>query len=392
MDIDQHQSDPALASSAASSAASANASPDTPPTAPPAASSTAAPPDPKSGSSLAKALSLLALLVAAAALALVVWLWFDGRNQVNVLTQELSKRLAQSDGASREARVIADQSRESARSAENKLGLVENKLADSQNQQVALEALYQELSRNRDDWTLAEVEQILLIASQQLQLAGNVKAALLALQAADSRLQRIDQPQLAPLRKVIDRDMENLKAAPYPDVVGISVRLDNLAAAVDSLPLGQEARLPVQSEAGGNASPPGAPAAQGIENAQNRVLQVLRGAWNEFRQLVRIARVDQPLAPLLSPNEAFFLRENLRLRLLSARLALLARDEVSFEADLKAAHEWLTRYFDNGDKAVTNALASIGQLLEADIAIELPAISESLEAVRNYKLARDPAQ
>ena len=125
---------------------------------------------------------------------------------------------------------------------------------------------------------------------------------------------------------------------------------------------------------------------------QNRVLQVLRGVWNEFKQLVRIERVDQPLAPLLSPSEVFFLRENLRLRLLSARLALLARDEVSFEADLKAAREWLTRYFDTGDKTVTNALASVGQLLEADIAIELPTISESLEAVRNYKLMRDPAQ
>ncbi|MBA2351437.1 MAG: uroporphyrinogen-III C-methyltransferase [Burkholderiales bacterium] len=375
------QADPALVSPDASQTAAPEATP------PPIAASVSPPPDPKPGNHVAKALSLLALLVSLGALALAVWLWFDGRNQANVLTQELSRRLAQSDSASTEARLIADQSRESARSAETKLGLIESKLAESQNQQVALEALYQELSRNRDDWTLAEVEQILLIASQQLQLAGNVKAALLALQAADSRLQRMDQPHLAPLRKVIDRDIENLKAAPYPDVVGISVRLDNLAAAVDGLPLAQEARLPESSQAGGNDAP-----TRGIENVQNRVMQVLRGAWNEFKQLVRIERVDQPLPPLLSPNEAFFLRENLRLRLLSARLALLARDEVSFEADLKAASGWLTRYFDPGDKAVSNALAGIAQLLEADIAIELPAISESLEAVRNYTLARDPAQ
>lgn len=372
MDIDQ-EADPASASP-----------PDTPP---PVSTPVSSAPSARGAS---KTISLLAILLSAVALALAVWLWFDGRDQVNALTQELSRRLAQSDSASGEARLVADQSRESARAAENKLGSVESKLAESQNQQVALEALYQELSRNRDDWTLAEVEQILLIASQQLQLAGNVKAALLALQAADTRLQRIDQPQLAPLRKVIDKDIENLKSLPYPDIVGISVRLDNLAAAVDALPLSSDARVPAPNDTVDSTNAEGA--TQNAESAQNRVLRVLRSAWEEFRQLVRIERVDQPLPPLLSPGEAFFLRENLRLRLLSARLALLARDKVSFEADLNAARDWLNRYFDTGHKTVNNAIATLGQLLEAEIAIQLPTISDSLDAVRNYKLARDPAQ
>ena len=119
---------------------------------------------------------------------------------------------------------------------------------------LALEALYQELTRNRDEATLEEVEQLLLIANQQLQLAGNVKAALIAMQEADARLQRIDRPQLTPLRKILSKDMDLLKAAPYVDTVGISVRLDNLAAAVDQLPLAMELRprkraLPVREPA-----------------------------------------------------------------------------------------------------------------------------------------------
>ena len=86
---------------------------------------------------------------------------------------------------------------------DTKLSLLEAKLAESQNQQLAMEALYQELTRTRDEATLEEVEQLLLIANQQLQLANNVKAALIAMQEADARLQRIDRPQLSSLRKVL---------------------------------------------------------------------------------------------------------------------------------------------------------------------------------------------
>ena len=128
--------------------------------------------------------------------------------------------------------------------AQVKIGVLENKLAESQSQQIALESLYQELSRNRDEWAFADVEQLLQMAGQQLQLAGNVRGALIALQNADMRLQRMERPQLAPLRKAINRDIERLKALPYVDTVGLSVRLDNIIAAVDTLPLAMEARPP----------------------------------------------------------------------------------------------------------------------------------------------------
>lgn len=319
-----------------------------------------------------------AVVVAVAALVILGWQWYDSRSQIAALQQELAKRLAEADSRGKETRALAVQTQEAVREAQIKLGLLESKLAESQNQQVALEALYQELSRNRDESALAEVEQILLIASQQLQLAGNVKAALIALQNADNRLQRIDRPQLTPLRKVINRDIERLKAAPYVDTVGISVRLDNLIAAVDALPLAMEMR-PEEKKSAATQKPA----------SENFWARAGREAWGEIKQLVRIQNMQRPEMPLLTPAQTFFLRENLKLRLLSARLALLARDEVSFRADLKAASGWINRYYDGNTQAIVNVLGTLKQLQDSNISIELPSISASLDAVRNLRLARD---
>ena len=267
---------------------------------------------------------------------------------------------------------------EAGRRTETKLGLLESRLAESQNQQLALEALYQELTRNRDEATLEEVEQLLLIANQQLQLASNVKAALIAMQEADARLQRLDRPQLSSLRKVLSTDMDLLKAAPYVDTVGVSIRLDNLAGSVDALPLAMELRPP---ELGSSQSP--------IPVTENIWLRFLHEAWEDIKRLVRIQHMDKPDIALLSPSQAYFLRENLKLRLLSARHALLARDGTSFKADIDASMDWIGRYYDSSSKSVVNMLETLHQLRESEVGIELPRISASLDAVRNYRLARD---
>ena len=91
---------------------------------------------------------------------------------------------------------------------------------------------------------MSEVEQILVLASQQLSLGGNVQAALAGVQVADGKLARLDRPQLAPLRRALARDMDRLKAVPYVDVAGISIKLDQLTATIDALPLAKDERLP----------------------------------------------------------------------------------------------------------------------------------------------------
>lgn len=318
----------------------------------------------------------LALLIALGALALSGWQWHDSRGRMEAIRQELAKKLAEADTQARESRLVAGQMREAVREAQVKIGVLENKLAESQNQQIALEALYQELSRNRDEWAFAEIEQSLQLASQQLQLAGNVKGALIALANADMRLQRMERPQLAPLRKAVNRDIERLKALPYVDTVGISVRLDNIIAAIDTLPLAMEVR-PLPEAAAAVAAHP-------EDNAWKRLL---REAWDELKQLVRIQHMDQPDVPLLAPTQSFYLRENLKLRLLGARLALLTRDQTSYKADLQAARDWLGKYYDANDKSVATVLATLRTLHESEISIEMPDISATLEALRNYRTA-----
>jgi uroporphyrin-3 C-methyltransferase len=319
--------------------------------------------------------SVLAV-AAGAGLALLLLLWVYTYNRINDLQSELVRELAQSGEYGKESRQTAAQAQQAVRDLDFKLGMLESRLSETQNQRLALEALYLELSRSRDERVLAEVEQILLAGSQQLQLAGNLKAALIALESADSRLQRADSAQFTGLRRAIARDIERLKSAPFVDVVGMSVKLDTLAHQVDGMSLSMYER-----PAGQPAAP--APVHEAV------LVRVAREAWQDLQSLVRIQRVDSDEVPLVSPSQQFFLRENLRLRLLSARIALLARDESAFKADVRSAQDWLGRYFDVRDKQVNGALASLRQLSDMQVSIDLPGALESMDAVRNQKLVRE---
>src|ERR687895_1559612 len=185
---------------------------------------------------------LLLLIAIALALGVATLFWLDARSRIGATQEELARRLRDIEANAGEARSIARQSQEAVREAHVKVAQLESRLAESQSQQLALEALYQELSRNRDEWQLAEIEQVLAIASQQLQLAGNVRAALLALQLAEARLARADRPQFVPIRRALARDIERLKTLPTLDLPGMSMRLDSLAAQVDALPLAFDER------------------------------------------------------------------------------------------------------------------------------------------------------
>jgi len=321
------------------------------------------------------AVLVLAAVVLAGALSTLFWL--DARQRIAATQEEAARRLRDIEADAREARALARQSQEAVREAQVKIGQVEARLAESQSQQLALEALYQELSRNRDEWQLAEIEQVLAIASQQLQLAGNVRAALLALQLAEGRLARADRPQFAPIRRALARDIERLKNLPTADFAGMSVRIDALVASIDSLPL-------VFDERAARVGPP-------KESLAESGFWRRLGAdlWGELRRLVVVREIGTPEPPLLPPAQAYFLRENLRLRLLNARLSLLTRDEAGYREDLRAAQAWIRRYFDPRSKLTADALGQLKQLSSASITFDIPTISESLDAVRGFKSRRE---
>src|SRR5512134_3117546 len=190
----------------------------------------------------ASAWRIAVAVLAVAAVILVAFAWLDARNRIGATQEELARRLRDIETDARDAGALARQAQEFMREAQGTLGALEGKLAYAQSQQVALEALYQDLSRNRDEWQLAEIEQVLAIAAQQLQLSGNVRAALLALQLAESRLGRGDRPQFVPIRRALARDIERLKALPGLDLPDMSLRLNALIARVDSMPLAFDER------------------------------------------------------------------------------------------------------------------------------------------------------
>jgi uroporphyrin-III C-methyltransferase len=314
---------------------------------------------------------LLAVVLGALALGLAGWQSWTSRGALKQIETALAGRLKEQSDANRESLALAREAQQTVRDLHAKIATLENKLAESQNQQLALEALYQELSSSRDAWLLADIEQALLIASQQLQLAGNVKAALIALEDAELRLARLNKPQFISLRKALVQDIERLKATPRLDTVGVALRLDNLVQGVDRL------KPEFEHEPPGAGAPPSAPASE-VKSLAGQV-------WSEIRQLIRIRRLEHPELPLLAPDQIFFLRQNLKLRLLSARLALLARDQVSFEADLRAARDWVSQYFSVADPETKRFLETLASLAAARVNLELPDVSASLEVLRKLR-------
>lgn len=321
------------------------------------------------------ALAVLALAVGA----LGLWQGWQAGAGGKSLRDELASRLAAVEGIGNEARTLARQQQETLIQQQGKLGALEAKLAATEGQAAALEALYQEFSRSREDRVMAEIEQAVTIAGQQLQLAGNVEAALIALQGAEARLALQDRGQLIALRRAVGRDIEALRALPQVDVQGLALRLERLQERVDVLPLAYAGELPAEL-AGDAAAEADAP------SFESRPLDFLAtlglDLWRELKTLVRVERLDQSEPVLMAPAQSTFLRENVKIRLLTARLALLARDGRTYAADLAQARGWMERFFDLRDAAVQAAVADLAALEATPVVIEQITTLESMAALR----------
>lgn len=327
--------------------------------------------------------------------ALLVAQFFWAQHQMDKLQREVARRTQESQTISRESQSSSQLAQDLAREMQARLSALEASIAQSRGQQAALEQLYQDLSRSRDEWALAEAEQVLATASQQLQLAGNVQGAIIALQSVDARLARADRPQFLPLRRVLARDLERLNALPFVDLVGVSLKIDGVITSLDGLTLLADAkRLPavanektaVQKAEGSKTE---TRKKSGVENfwtqAQRRGMQLWEESKYELTHLVEVRKVSEDDALYLSPEKAMYVRENLKLRLLNAKIALLSHQAAVYRADLKSVMTGLDKYFDAEQKSVQTAQATLKQLYGTTVAIELPALNESLNAVRNFR-------
>jgi len=310
-----------------------------------------------------------------------IWQWLAGLSAISDMRQELAQKIAEMDGGSKANAILIAKNQDEVRAMAVKVAALEAYYAEAQNQRVALETLYNSLSISRDETAMADVEQLLLIAGQQLQLSGNVKAALIAMENADARLQRMERLAFNGLRNSIGQDIDKLRALPKVDVAGINLQINRLLSAVDALPLVDRHR-PSENRVAKKETPI-------VDEAVWQ--RLLRAIWLEVKQLVRIENTGLAQIPLLPPKQEFFLRENLKMRLMLARLALLSRDQDSYRQELKTAQLWTKQYFDVNSPEGSRLLDELNKLAAASINIELPDISASLQAVRNYRLSHENA-
>jgi uroporphyrin-3 C-methyltransferase len=317
------------------------------------------------------------VFLAVTALSLVVsgMLW----QKLSNIQEQLARQSADAGSNAIEARGMARQAQELARETAARQALADTRLSEVALQRSQIEELVQSMSRSRDENMLVDIEAALRLAQQQSQATGSIEPLLASLRSADQRLERSGQPRLSRIRAAVARDIDRIKSSGTTDVPGLLVRLDELARQVDELPLANA--VPSTGVVAGARKQEPAASLRWWERA-------LADIREEARGLVRVSRIDQPEAVLLVPDQAFFLRENLKLTLLNARLALLSRQTNSARADVAAATMALRKYFDPSARKTQAAAAQLQQVHDQLRSVELPRIDETLAVLATAAAGR----
>lgn len=318
----------------------------------------------------------LVAVVAVVALAIAISLW----QKVDGMQEQLARQSADALAQSLEARTLARQANDTVRDTAARAALTETRVAEVALQRSQLEELMQSLSRSRDENLVVDIEAAVRLALQQAQVTGNVGPLLAALKAGDLRIARAAQPRLGPLQRAMQRDADRLRSSATADNEEAMQKLDQLMRGVDDLPALNAVAMRGIGINDWQAEPIPADAAW-----WERLLLVVRG---EVRSLVRVGRIERPEAVLLTPDQTFFLRENMKLKLLNVRLSLLSRQVDTARGDLAAVSSSLNRYFDPGSRR-TQAAATLLQQLQAQVrTTEPPRIDETLTALATAAAGR----
>lgn len=314
------------------------------------------------------------------------------------IQEELARRTTDTSAQSIEARTLAQDAQDSTKEQSVRLALLETRLSEVSLQRTQLEELMQSLSRSRDENLVVDVESDLRLAQQRALLTGSAEPLLAALKSAETRLTRAAQARLNPVQRAVTRDIERVKNASIADVPALMLKLDELARLVDELPVVNEvASNNIPRPVDAVADEPQGVALEARKSWLPGVDTLALGAWSrrvagslwtEASQLLRVSRIDQPEAALLAPEQAFFLRENLKLRLLNARLALLSRQTDAARADLLNAGNWLGKYFDPAARKTQAARQLLVQVQGQLKNTELPRLDETLAALATAAAGR----
>jgi uroporphyrin-3 C-methyltransferase len=315
--------------------------------------------------------------VAVIALAVSVLLW----QKLSRIQEQLARQSADTALQALEAKTWAKQAQETVQDSTARVSLMEARLSEVALQRTQLEDLMQSLSRSRDETLVVDIESALRIAQQQAQMTGSTEPLLAALQSAQKRVQRAAQPRLTPVARALESDLERLKNLPAFDIPGLMSKLDDGVALVEGLTLANTARAS-QSQIRQHDE------VSGAQTQPSWWMSILTRMGDQIKGLVRVSSLESPEAALLSPEQAFFLRENLKLKLLNARLGLLARQKEGVRHDLGAAAVLVRRYAEPQSRRTSQLLQLLEQTSEQVRTAELPRIEASLTALNTAAAGR----
>jgi len=328
---------------------------------------------------------IAAIAVALASL-LLVW---DTQRRMKSLERELVQRQESSQRDAAEARAAARNAQDMARESAAKSALLEARVTEAAMQRSQIEELLQSVARSRDENVVADVEAAIRVALQQSAITGSAEPLLGVLRQSDERLARYNQPRLERVRRAVLHDLERTRAQGSVDISTLTARLDEAVRLVDELPLLAVATQDPRAKAAAATPPRPAASAPAVAPAGESWRARAEAWWrtgteqvgDELRSLVRVTKIDHPDAALIAPDQQFFVRENLKLRLLNARLALFARQFEIAQADLRDAQMVLDRYFDRSSRRVIVVNEALRQVGTQSRQATLPRPDETLAAL-----------
>ena len=235
-------------------------------------------------------------------------------------------------------------------------------------------------ARSRMDWLLAEAEYLMRLANQRLSLEHDIQSAEAMLSSADSILAEINDPGLIEIRQTLASEVVSLQQVRHLDYQGLYLRLDALINSVDHLK--QNAFAGNTNRDTDTSSASQISAADTQSNTSNSFMLLWQSIWQDLKQAVSIRRLDQPVPPLLAPEQHYYLTQNLRLMLEQASLALLDKDAQVYQSSLKKAASWLNQYFIQNDPQIQQIHHALNEMAQYEISVELPDISHSLRLTK----------
>lgn len=216
--------------------------------------------------------------------------------------------------------------------------------------------------RRPNDWLLAEADYLVKLAGRKLFLEHDIVSATKLMESADQRIAELNDPSLVPLRKAMARDITQLKIIPLIDREGLVLRLTSLQQQVDTLPLANAMLPETQQQSAPQVS-------ENINDWQNNLVNSLKDFSENF---ITFRTRDGNAIPLLSPEQHFYLKENLKAKLETAIKAVYAEQQEIYTTALSTADKWSASFFNSDDQSVQQFNHALLQLSKQNIQVQYP--------------------